>query len=98
MSADGYVGDDLDFAAFLSYIGFVLLSVEVLEAGRSRFTFDAPSLDCEAYHTDFKNGQLGITDYFAVCQERGKLLRILKQLRMNGDEQWCSPEWVAGRG
>lgn len=98
MASDGYVGDDLDFAAFLAYLGFVLLSVEVLEGGRSRFTFDAPSLDCEGYYADFKNGQLAITDYFTVCQERGKLLRILKQLRMNGEEQWRSPEWIAGRG
>lgn len=97
---DGFTTSDVFFAAGLSYAfgDDALTKIEFPEQGKTNFSFDAPSLDCQEYFTEFKAGTFAITDLMSYVRSYTRLIGRLKQMRKNGETEWCSPSWIAGRG
>lgn len=104
MAADGFVARHEYFSAFLMYL-FGDESLTRIENGiddrgkRCRdFYFDVPSLDAEAYLTDYTAGNLSIADLKAWVTSYSRLNFICRQMHKNGDSTWTSTSWANGRG
>ena len=99
---DGFVTTDLFFAVGLAYIfgENALTKIDLISGVRdtTNFVVDAPSLDCQEYHKEFESGQLAISDLMAYVKIYNKVSRILKTMRRDGETEWISPSWIAGRG
>src|SRR6266478_2231120 len=99
MSSDGYVTSDLFFACGLCYVfgDEALTKIEVVDHREKRFTLDILSLDAEAYHDDFKAGNFAISDLKSYVRTYSWATRILKTMTRDGETEWMSPSWIAGR-
>jgi hypothetical protein len=94
------VTQDINFAAAIGYTfgDESLLKVDFPEQGVTNFTFDAPSLDCQEYLSEFKAGTFAISDLMSYVKSYTKLVSRLKLMRRDGISSWASPSWIAGRG
>lgn len=97
---DGFFTRDINFAAALGYTfgDESLTKIEFPEQGVTNFYFDAPSLDCEEYYSEFKSGKFSISDLLSYVRSYTKLVSILKRMRKDGEDTWVSPSWIRGRG
>ena len=97
--SDGYVCEDVFFAAALSYIfgDESLLTIEFVNK-QKKFRFDIPSLDGEEYLREFKSGTLAISDLMSYSRTYNWLMKTLWQMNKNNDTTWNSASWIAGRG
>ena len=104
MSSDGYVCKEVFFAAALMYVFSedCLTKIEVVDGERHRkdtlFHLDVPSLDAREYWADWEGKRFAITDLSAFTGIYARLTKILKQMRNDGSDCYCSPAWVRGRG
>ena len=96
--SDGYVCEDVLFAAALSYIfgDDSLLTIEFVNK-QKKFRFDIPSLDGEEYLREFKSGTLAISDLMSYSRTYNLLMKTLWQMNKDNDTTWTSPSWIAGR-
>ncbi len=97
---DGFVTEDLDFACALLYLfgEDALTRIERAEFRGQKFYIDAPSLDCESYYADFKNGELAVSDLKSYMRTHVWVVRRLKEMQRDGHMEYCSPSWQCGRG
>ena len=111
--SDGYTTTNEWFAAFLMFLfGEECLTRVTSELGErdarskyastgnryvKRFYCDVPSFDAQSYHEELKAGTLAISDLNAFATQYSRLNRILRDMRRDNEDSWCSPSWVAGR-
>ena len=53
--------------------------------------------EAETIHRDYTEGQLGLTDARSFVGAFNSISQRQKAMRLRGDIEWCSPDWVAGR-
>jgi hypothetical protein len=107
MSNDGYIADDIWFAACLMYL-FGEQSLTKIEVSKSpefhrhcrevKLHLDIPSLDAQEYYKEFKAGALAISDLKSYIRTYTWITRILRDMERKTESVWVSPAWVAGRG
>lgn len=103
MSVDGYVCKEVFFAAALMYVygEEVLTKIEIVDGERrneTHFSLDIESLDAREYWADWEGKRFAITDLSTYTGIYSRLTKILKRMRFDGTDCWCSPAWVRGRG
>jgi hypothetical protein len=104
MSADGFVTQDVFFAAAMLYIhtADALIKIETVPDTRGRddvnVTLDIASLDGATYHEEFLAGTLAISDLKAYCRVYSLLTGHLKNMRREGTTVYVTPAWINGRG
>ncbi|SRR6266436_749503 len=96
---DGYLTGDLWFACAVMYVfgDESLTKITVVDYREKHFVIDAPSLDCQAYYDDFKNGILAISDLKSFMRTYDHVNRILRDMRKKSETEWVSNSWIAGR-
>jgi hypothetical protein len=62
------------------------------------FHIDAPSEDCKLYVLEFHAGTLTISDLKQYTRIYSNTIRQLKTMQRNGEMEYTSPSWIAGRG
>jgi len=101
MSADGFTTNDIFFAATLMYLyGYECLRKVEKPEGRATFTLAVPSMGAKDLLSDYKAGQLAISDVLSLARNHGNILRILSDLKREaeGETTWEAPrtdEWWA---
>jgi hypothetical protein len=104
---DGYIADDLWFAAAMMYVfgEESLTKIEVAQPDEFhhhcrevKLHLDIPSLDAGEYYEEFKAGALAISDLKSFVRTYTWITRILRDMRRKAESVWVSPAWIAGRG
>jgi hypothetical protein len=83
-------------ASVLDFLGFELYRVE-LHGRDADWYYDAPSLDVQAYLSDYEKGCLVLSDAKAYSHAFTRLSKIQNDMRRRGETSWCSESWIAGR-
>jgi hypothetical protein len=94
---DGFICKDVWQSAALSYAGYEVFRVEILNYRETAWYFDAPSEDCKLIISDYENGTLVLSNAKALSLAFMRLNRQQNDLRRSGETSWCSADWVAGR-
>ena len=96
---DGYKTESFFVAAAVMYAyGPESLTAVRQDLGIISVELDAPSIDCELMATEFKDGQLAISDLKTWTRHYLDLTRIMRNLKRSGDSVWHSQSWLQGRG
>src|SRR5580704_6013740 len=102
---DGYQTTDIHFAAAMLYTFTedALTKIEITpdKMGRFRnatFFLDIPSLDAAEYWTEFQSGELAISNLLSYVRTLTWLERKVREMKRDGETEWNSPSWIAGRG
>jgi hypothetical protein len=104
---DGFVTTEVFFAIALLYIfgpesltkiAFVAKDERYPKHQEREFSLDIPSFDAAEYLAEYKAGTLAISDLKAFARIHNDVTRIFKDMGRNGDTEYYSPSWLAGRG
>ncbi len=96
---DGTSTLDIWFASLLSYLGYELAQVRIIDEKRAEWIFVCPSEDGKLIRESYDKAENGGETIFAktFVQHFNALSRQQRDLRRREEVDWCGPAWIAGK-